>query len=140
MKGDDHWEKIILMVFFCFSLSAISVADAGQKQHDETKVSQQIFDRFMHQLFSKEILENVRGYYKDNTMSVTIQNGVELSEDSKGDYIIKFTVLPHSKRSKMSETDTITFRVNPFILATDKKESAITFLNLHHNDPTKQSR
>lgn len=64
MKGDDHWEKIILMVFFCFSLSAISVADAGQKQHDETKVSQQIFDRFMHQLFSKEILENVRGIIK----------------------------------------------------------------------------
>ncbi|MEC1261870.1 hypothetical protein P9D34_15760 [Bacillus swezeyi] len=41
-------KKIILMVFFCFSLSAISVADAGQKQHDETKVPQQIFDRFMH--------------------------------------------------------------------------------------------
>ncbi|MFT0803459.1 hypothetical protein VSK91_19230 [Bacillus swezeyi] len=134
-------KKIILMVFFCFSLSVISAADAGQKQHDETKVPQQVFDGFMQDLFGKEILDHVKKSYKDNSMAVTIQDGVELSEDRKGGgFIVKFTVTPQSKRLKMSGTDTITFRVNPFILATDKKESAITFLNLHHHDPTKQSR
>ncbi|MCP6684192.1 hypothetical protein [Bacillus nakamurai] len=56
---------------------------------------------------------------------------------------MKFIVLPHSKlpgkKGKTLGTDTITFRVDAFRLGTESndRKSAITFLKLDHNDPTK---
>ncbi|WP_223827868.1 hypothetical protein [Bacillus atrophaeus] len=58
---------------------------------------------------------------------------------------MKFIVLPNlrlpGKKDKTSGTVTLTFRVNPFLLGPDSKDrkSAVTFLNLEHNDPTKQN-
>lgn len=145
MKGDDYYEKIIVMVILCFSLSSITVEAAKQEQLQNTKVPQNLFDGFMHDLFAKDILDSVEGFYKDDTMSVSIQDGVELSADKEGRFIMKFIVLPHSKlpgkKGKTTGTDTITFRVDPYLLGTESngRKSAITFLNLEHNDPTKQN-
>ncbi|MED4854921.1 hypothetical protein [Bacillus atrophaeus] len=138
-------KKIIVMVVLCFSLSSITVEAVKQEQHQNAEVSQELFGVFMHELFCKDILDSVREFYKDDSISVTIKGGVELSEDKEGRYIMKFIVLPHSrlpgKKDKTSGTDTLTFRVNPFLLGTDSKDrkSAVTFLNLEHNDPTKQN-
>ncbi|MED1125613.1 hypothetical protein [Bacillus atrophaeus] len=58
------------------------------------------------------ILDSVREFYKDDSISVTIKGGVELSKDKEGRYIMKFIVLPHSKlqgkKDKNSGTDTLT--------------------------------
>ncbi|ADP32404.1 hypothetical protein [Bacillus atrophaeus] len=138
-------KKIIVMVILCFSLSSITVEAAKQEQLQNTKVPQNLFDGFMHDLFAKDILDSVEGFYKDDTMSVSIQDGVELSADKEGRFIMKFIVLPHSKlpgkKGKTTGTDTITFRVDPYLLGTESngRKSAITFLNLEHNDPTKQN-
>ena len=51
----------------------------------------------MQELFCKDILDNIRKFYKDETLSVTTKGGVKLSEDKEGRYIIKFIIIPHSK-------------------------------------------
>ncbi|MCY8971443.1 hypothetical protein MOE37_07545 [Bacillus atrophaeus] len=138
-------KKITVMMILCFSLSSITVEAVKQEQHQNTKVPQNLFDGFMHDLFAKDILDSVEDFYKDDTMSVSIQDGVELSADKEGRFIMKFIVLPHSKlpgkKGKITGTDTITFRVDPYLLGTGSngRKSAITFLNLEHNDPTKQN-
>ncbi|KXZ23164.1 hypothetical protein AXI59_10610 [Bacillus nakamurai] len=138
-------KKIIVMMILCFSLSSITVAAAKQEHHQNSKVSQELFGVFMHELFCKDILDSAREFYKDDTLSVTIKGGFELSEDKEGRYIMKFIIIPHSKlpdkKGKTPGTDTLTFRVNPFLLGSDSRDrnSAVTFLHLKHNNSTRQN-
>lgn len=131
-------KKIIVLIILCFSLSSITVA-AKQEDRQNSKVSQELFGVFMHELFCKNILDSARQFYKDDTLSVTIKGGVELFEDKEGRYIVKFIILPHSKlpgkKGKISGTDTLTFRADPFLLGSDRN-SAVTFLHLKHNNST----
>ncbi|MCP6684191.1 hypothetical protein [Bacillus nakamurai] len=77
-------KKIFIIVILGFSLSSTTVEAAKQTQHQNTKVPQELFDGFMQELFCKDILDGVQELYKDDTMSVSIQDGVELSADKEG--------------------------------------------------------
>ncbi|WP_416723036.1 hypothetical protein [Bacillus stercoris] len=138
-------KKIIIMMILCFSLSSITIAEAKTEYPVNPKVSHDVFDVFMQELFYKDILDNVRKFYKDETLSVAIKGSIKLSEDKEGRYIIKFIIIPHSKfmgkKGKISRTDTLTLRVDPFLLGTQSKDrnSAVTFLDLKHNNSTRQN-
>lgn len=138
-------KKIIIMMILCFSLSSITIAEAKPEYPVNPKVSQDVFDVFMQELFYKDILDNVRKFYKDETLSVTIKEGIKLSEDKEGRYIMKFIIIPHSKfpgkKGKISGTDTLTLRVDPFLLGAQSKDrnSAVEFLDLKHNNSTWQN-
>lgn len=138
-------KKIIVLVILCFSLSSITVAAAKQEHGQNPKVSQELFGVFMHELFCKNILDSAREFYKDDTLSVTIKGGVNLFKEKEGRYIVKFIIIPHSKlpgkKGKISGTDTLTFRVDPFLLGSGSRDrnSAVTFLHLKHNNSTRQN-
>ncbi|AIW38413.1 hypothetical protein KS07_13250 [Bacillus subtilis] len=136
---------MIVLLILCFSLSSITVAAAKQEHRQNPKDSQELFDVFMQELLCKDILDNVRKFYKAATLSVTTKGGVKLSEEKEGRYIVKFIIIPHSKllgkKGKISGTDTLTFRVDPFLLGSGSRDrnSAVTFLHLKHNNSTRQN-
>ncbi|MFB7142929.1 DUF3888 domain-containing protein [Gottfriedia sp. NPDC056225] len=142
----------ILMVYLNYS--TLSVSAEKRHKHDSQGM-EQFFDNFMLEQFQDEIVQALKEFYKNDSISYVYNwwdksydvveiEGFRPNRNLSHRYIVRFTVLTYENKVKGKRLgqDTVTFGVSPLLFNKEMSKrnlaaSKVKFLSIKHSKPPK---
>ncbi|PMC36045.1 hypothetical protein CJ195_17525 [Bacillus sp. UMB0899] len=151
---------VLMLLILLFSTQLTYAEEYHRKGYSEDLYNatqevteEQYLKNFMIELFLPHIVKETQRYYNDQAATgikydwenkynvVEVIHQINQEKDNEFyNYVVKFTVIVHNgdiKNYKQFGTDTLTFRVNPFLINHKeiKEQLAIKLVDYKHNEP-----